>query len=182
MSKGTSKRHRKLARKRERLIKALAKANAADLSELCRLDDELLIRFGYQFCGKTAPLKHLSYAAKHARMSVILGWLRTVERKPKQALPENKINVFYKSYEWRKLRYKVLKKYGATCMVCGRERENGFMIHVDHIKPLRKYWELRLDANNLQVLCDECNHGKGNWDETDWREPELAILMGERIA
>lgn len=28
----------------------------------------------------------------------------------------------------------------------------------------------------------ECNHGKGNWDETDWREPRLAVLMGEAVS
>ena len=26
-----------------------------------------------------------------------------------------------------------------------------------------------LEITNLQILCHECNHGKGNWDQTDWR-------------
>ena len=47
-------------------------------------------------------------------------------------------------------------------------------MNVDHIKPRKKYPELALDKSNLQVLCEECNHGKGNWDETDWR-PENAV-------
>lgn len=29
--------------------------------------------------------------------------------------------------------------------------------------------DLALSLENLQVLCAECNHGKGNWDMTDWR-------------
>lgn len=41
---------------------------------------------------------------------------------------------------------------------------------VDHIKPVRKYWHLRLDPDNLQVLCADCNRAKGNWDETDFRK------------
>lgn len=86
---------------------------------------------------------------------------------------------FLESYEWRKLRMVILKKHGARCQCCGRSQLDGVTIHVDHIKPRRKYPELALDANNLQVLCHECNHGKGNWDETDWREPRLATLMGE---
>ncbi len=88
---------------------------------------------------------------------------------------------FLESYAWRKLRMKVLKAYGARCQCCGRSRLHDVVIHVDHIKPRRKHPELALEFSNLQVLCDECNHGKGNWDETDWREPQLAVLMGERM-
>jgi hypothetical protein len=79
---------------------------------------------------------------------------------------DDKVEKFYASFEWRRLRYLVLKNYGAMCMLCNK---TDTMLHVDHIKPLRKYWELRLVYKNLQVLCEECNHGKGSWDETDWR-------------
>jgi len=77
-------------------------------------------------------------------------------------------NEFLMSWEWRKLRYKVIKKFGAVCMCC-RSTDK---IHVDHIKPRRKYPELALDFNNLQVLCEICNMGKSAWDETDWRPNE----------
>jgi len=76
---------------------------------------------------------------------------------------------FFWSREWRTLRYKVLKHYGRRCMCCGATPEDGAAIHVDHIKPRKFYPELELDASNLQVLCEECNFGKGAWDETDWR-------------
>ncbi len=76
---------------------------------------------------------------------------------------------FLRSYEWRALRMKVLDKYGARCMCCGATPEHGVKMHVDHIKPRRKYPELALSFDNLQVLCEECNHGKGNWNERDWR-------------
>lgn len=76
------------------------------------------------------------------------------------------VDEFYKSFEWRKLRYKILAKYGRKCMACGTTTGQ---IHVDHIKPLRRYWHLRLVEDNLQILCEDCNHGKGSWDETDWR-------------
>lgn len=42
-------------------------------------------------------------------------------------------------------------------------------MNVDHIKPRKLFPELALDPDNLQVLCHECNHGKGNWDMTDFR-------------
>lgn len=76
---------------------------------------------------------------------------------------------FLQSYEWRKLRMVALTKYGARCQCCGASPANGAVMNVDHIKPRRIYPELALDIENLQVLCGECNHGKGNWDMTDWR-------------
>lgn len=76
---------------------------------------------------------------------------------------------FLSTYEWRRLRMQALKKYGSRCMCCGATPESGAVMNVDHIKP-RKLWpSLALDINNLQILCQECNHGKGNWDMTDWR-------------
>lgn len=76
---------------------------------------------------------------------------------------------FLQSYEWRKLRLVALKLHGRRCLCCGATPETGAVLHVDHIKPRKNYPDLALDINNLQVLCHECNHGKGNWDETDWR-------------
>lgn len=87
-------------------------------------------------------------------------------KKPNNKNPSNK--EFYQSWEWKTLRYKVLLYYGAVCMLCG----STYRIVVDHIKPRKKYPELELDFDNMQVLCDECNRGKGQWDETDHR-PDL---------
>lgn len=104
---------------------------------------------------------------------------------------------FYASWDWKKARYKALQKHGATCMLCGARRGDTasdgepVRICVDHIKPLSKFWGLRLDQDNLQVLCHDCNMGKGAWDETDWRdegsilddEPmtPIEIQLGERM-
>lgn len=73
---------------------------------------------------------------------------------------------FHTSRKWQELRYKVFKKYGKICMCCNSS--DGRM-HVDHIKPRSKYPELALNMSNLQVLCEACNLGKSNKDETDWR-------------
>ena len=74
---------------------------------------------------------------------------------------------FYKTREWRELRYKVLVKYGKVCQCCGEKQ--GY-IHVDHILPRSLYPDKELMENNLQVLCEACNIGKTNRDETDWRQ------------
>lgn len=77
---------------------------------------------------------------------------------------------FLASYEWRKTRMEVLKRDGAKCACCGATPADGVKMNVDHIKPRRLFPHLALDLNNLQVLCEVCNHGKGNWDMTDWRK------------
>jgi hypothetical protein len=48
-----------------------------------------------------------------------------------------------------------------------------------------KYPALQLEFDNLQVLCDDCNRGKGRDDETDFRpktpEPEIQGLELEHL-
>ncbi len=77
---------------------------------------------------------------------------------------------FYKSQEWRALRFIVLKEQGARCCLCGTTSATDIM-HVDHIVPLSWDWGLRLTKNNLQILCESCNLGKKNTDATDFRNP-----------
>ena len=105
---------------------------------------------------------------------------RRAERK-ERAEKRQEDKAFYESYEWRKVRYMALKACGGRCLACGRSAKDGVVIHVDHIKPRRFFPDLALKLSNTQVLCEICNHGKGCWDHTDWREPDLATLMGERI-
>lgn len=81
-------------------------------------------------------------------------------------LPADK---FYISPEWRELRYKVLDTYGNRCMACGRSPRNRVVIHVDHILPRSIYPELALIFENMQILCEDCNQGKSNKFETNWK-------------
>jgi uncharacterized phage-like protein YoqJ/5-methylcytosine-specific restriction endonuclease McrA len=76
---------------------------------------------------------------------------------------------FYLSKEWRNLRKKVLKTYGAVCMKCGSKDD----IHIDHIKPRSKYPSLELEFSNMQVLCRICNFSKSNRNEVDYRPNTL---------
>ena len=75
---------------------------------------------------------------------------------------------FYISQEWKELRYKAIKTYGKKCMCCNSTDKT---IHVDHIKPRSLYPDLALELSNLQILCADCNLGKSNKDQTDWRPP-----------
>jgi 5-methylcytosine-specific restriction endonuclease McrA len=93
---------------------------------------------------------------------------------------------FLQSYEWRRLRMEVLVERGAKCECCGISPKEGAVMNVDHIKPRLRFPHLKLEKSNLQVLCAPCNHGKGNWDETDWRadkpEPSDAAPVVVRVA
>lgn len=80
---------------------------------------------------------------------------------------------FYRSEEWRIVRFQALKDSRGCCDLCGRsQRDHGVVLHVDHIRPRSKFPELALCLANLQILCEDCNLGKGNRDDTDWRPKE----------
>jgi 5-methylcytosine-specific restriction endonuclease McrA len=89
---------------------------------------------------------------------------KTILRKPEKKSIDSKS--FYDSRPWQELRYKVLLKHGRKCMCCFATNVE---LHVDHIKPISKFPELALIFDNLQVLCRDCNLGKSNKDDTDFR-------------
>lgn len=67
---------------------------------------------------------------------------------------------FFKSDRWQKLRFEAFARYGRQCLCCGRMPPR-VILHVDHVKPRMTHPELELDINNLQILCEDCNKGKG---------------------
>lgn len=98
--------------------------------------------------------------------------------KPKRLAPEKpkkrtrqKTDAFYTSWEWKQVRYEALKINGHRCQCCGwrpGDTEHGHLV-VDHIKPRRHFPELALSLENLQVLCNDCNMGKGSTYSDDYR-------------
>ncbi len=89
--------------------------------------------------------------------------------------------MFYKSPEWRQLRYRALELMGNTCMLCGASPRTGAVIHVDHILPRSLYPEKAFDINNLQILCEDCNMGKSNKSDTDLRGATRHILRKNNV-
>ena len=80
---------------------------------------------------------------------------------------------FYSSAPWKELRYRVLKASDGRCALCGVSASSGAVLHVDHIKPRSLFPELALEESNMQVLCADCNIGKSNKDDTDWRDAKV---------
>lgn len=121
-------------------------------------------------CGYEAPAK--SYAKTYLRklFASQFGAAAPAIPKPKRKVAFESTDAFLASYEWRRVRMQALKKYGSRCQCCGATPADGLRMNVDHIKPRKLFPQLALDVTNLQVLCEVCNHGKGNWDMTDWRD------------
>ncbi len=79
-------------------------------------------------------------------------------------------NEFLNTHDWKKLRMQALMKFGNSCQCCGRGVAEGAKICVDHIRPRKLFPELSLSINNLQILCFDCNEGKGNIFVTNWKK------------
>ncbi len=58
------------------------------------------------------------------------------------------------------MRYDVLCRDNFHCVRCGRGKEDGVKLHVDHIVPVSRGGKSVM--SNLQTLCEDCNCGKGN--------------------
>ena len=109
---------------------------------------------------------------KIATRLVAEGFLnRTLSRKNQRNSPAGE---FYASREWASVRYAALLKADGRCACCGASRNEGAVMHVDHIKPRSKYPLLALVLDNLQVLCNLCNVAKSNIDMTKWRVTQSA--------
>jgi 5-methylcytosine-specific restriction endonuclease McrA len=99
---------------------------------------------------------------------------RFLKRKRKKGKKNREKDLFYKSPEWKELRYEKLREV-QYCECCGKvkgdELEGGEKVKltVDHIKPRSKHPELALELSNLQVLCQSCNEGKSNIFEDSFK-------------
>ena len=89
--------------------------------------------------------------------------------KPCEAPSELAIREFYRSPEWHMLARRIKDKRGRKCECCGDQYPK-VKICTDHIKSLRTHWHLRLEASNMQVLCDVCNRHKGSHITADFRK------------
>lgn len=89
----------------------------------------------------------------------------------RKATTRQSSKAFYESREWQALRYQALRANDGRCELCGAGKHDGVRLHVDHIMPRSKFPALELEMTNLQILCEPCNMGKGNKDDTDWRAP-----------
>jgi hypothetical protein len=56
-------------------------------------------------------------------------------------------------------RFDLIQEAGKKCAACGRANIDGITLHIDHIVPVSMGG--KSDRPNLQVLCGDCNLGRG---------------------
>jgi len=123
-----------------------------------------LLKWGVDYPPKKGWLKALTNGTPQPK--------RMKKTKKRKQHSTRKSDGFYSSWEWKKLRYRVIHAYGKRCQSCGwqpSDTPHGRLV-VDHIKPRSRFPKLELDFDNMQVLCNDCNMGKSNVYEDDFRE------------
>lgn len=158
---------------------------------LARMLNEACKAKGHPISGTLPERMYLAFDVRVSRKKAWI-WLakewarrkgiepnKPVTSKPKKSpRPIKSSTIFYASAAWRAVRFEALKKSDGCCDLCGRsKRDHGVVLHVDHIKPRSKFPHLELTATNLQVLCEECNMGKSNRDDTDWRVGQNVVWL-----
>lgn len=66
------------------------------------------------------------------------------------------------------IRWQVFKRDNWKCVACGRSADDNIILHIDHILPRSKGG--KDEEENYQTLCETCNIGKSNKDETNLRK------------
>lgn len=100
---------------------------------------------------------------------IVMYWLSRTGQKPRLRDRYMTADEFYSSAKWKEIRHIALVNSEGRCNLCGASAKDGVTLHVDHIEPRSKAPKKQWDLDNLQVLCSDCNIGKSNYDDTDWR-------------
>jgi 5-methylcytosine-specific restriction endonuclease McrA len=59
----------------------------------------------------------------------------------------------YASGEWRRLRRQLRNRAACMCETCGSTDD----LHMHHVRPWAEYPELRMELDNLMLLCRGCH-------------------------
>lgn len=120
------------------------------------VDYTVTIRWTYRSPqGRNYYSRHSIFSKEHVNWLLNV-WTREMEEKEtRQAQIARERAAMSPS-----LRYKVLKRDGYRCRICGSTAADGVKLEVDHIYPVSLGGKTEL--SNLQTLCERCNRGKSN--------------------
>lgn len=107
-----------------------------------------LIPYGSAYCTECKPIVE---AEREARLSA----LRKESNKRYNKTRDPKYVRFYNSVDWRTLSAKYAQDKGYRCEEC-----KAMATQVHHKKAIQTPdgWELRLDYNNLELVCTQCHN------------------------
>ena len=72
---------------------------------------------------------------------------------------------WYKTTEWRRLRWQALVRDLFTCQMCGRLEPDSSQLVGDHKQPHRGDRGLFFDIGNVWCLCKQCHDGTKQREE-----------------
>ncbi|MEK8132920.1 HNH endonuclease [Paenibacillus filicis] len=104
-------------------------------------------------CGK-AGCRNLAsgrYCAEHAHLAEVQK--RERHKHYDQHKRDKQATAFYGSKEWDRLRRARMGMDHGLCQDCLQEKRITMADVVDHIKPIRWFWDMRLVVSNLRSLC-----------------------------
>ncbi|MBC1983022.1 HNH endonuclease [Listeria booriae] len=100
-------------------------------------------------------MKYCSYPACNAK--VVSGlYCEEHKRRPKRKPVYSKNKSFYRTQAWIDLRTSIYIRDGGRCRECGKF-VYGRDAQVHHIKPIWKNPELKLDVENVILVCAACH-------------------------
>jgi 5-methylcytosine-specific restriction endonuclease McrA len=107
-----------------------------------------LIPYGSPYCTTCTPIVEAEREAK-------LQEYKRESNKRYNKTRDPKYVRFYNGIDWRTLSLKYTQDKGYKCEQC-----NKIANHVHHKKAIQtpEGWELRLDYNNLELLCTRCHN------------------------
>ena len=107
-----------------------------------------LIPYGSTYCSTCKPLVE---AEREARLQES----RRKSNRDYNKRRDPKYTRFYNSIEWRTLSARYMIDVGYKCEKCGK-----IASQVHHVKPIQTAdgWDLRLDYDNLELLCTTCHN------------------------
>ncbi|MFS7388553.1 HNH endonuclease [Carnobacterium maltaromaticum] len=102
-----------------------------------------------QFDGCSNKINRGAYCIEHSRT-------RRKKDKANKDIYHHENKPFYRTDEWQAMRKHIYEREFGKCQRCKR-MVFGRNAHVHHVVPIKENKLLKLDENNLMLLCSECH-------------------------
>lgn len=109
------------------------------------------------FNGCTNKIERGAYCEEHGRSE---------KSRKRKSIYHNTNKPFYNSREWKDMRSRVYERERGCCQRC-KKFVFGKQAQIHHIVTVKKNPTLKLDPNNLKLLCPKCHMIEENLDEQE---------------